>query len=269
MNKKVDGKTELGNIINLARGDRSLRKYAQDAGVSYSTIYLIEKSEYMPSPEMIRKLTSKRANPQNGVTYEDAMSAAGYKTKQDEDRVGEKAIEIFIETNLNIDKSDRDKQIKRYSYETRRAYVEKLNDRAKGLVFAALAKAGVAFGNVLLDDRSGAFTKNDLLLSIDKGRIRAWEIHFLCTPEGERYTRMNASFYFSRFLRDPNTKEMKFSIVTNDPSSFAYFKRYEHALAFRGDLSVIFVDINVQEVLSEVYLSNYYLDDYSDEFYMA
>ena len=268
MEKKTDGKTELGSMIKLARGDRSLRKYAKDAGVSSTTVYVIENGKYTPSPKMIQKLTSKQASPQNGITYEDVMNAAGYKTEQDEEKADEKAREMAVQIIVEADKSDTNDRIGRYSYEARRAFMDQLNDRAKGLIFYSLAKAGMAFSNEV-DERSSPFRKNDLLLSIDKGRIRTWKMQFLCTPDGERYTRINASMLFSRFLTYPNTKEMKFSVVTNDPSSFAYFKKYEHALAFRGDLSVILVDINVQEILDEVYLSNYFLDDYSDEFHLV
>ncbi len=268
MKKKTDGKTELGSMIKLARGDRSLRQYAKDAGVSYTTVYVIENGEYTPTPKMIQKLTSKQANPQNGITYEDVMNAAGYKTEQDEEKVDEKAREMAVQIIVEADKGDSKERFERLSYEARRAFIDQLNDRAKGLIFYALAKTGMAFSNEI-DERVSVFRKNDLLLSIDKGRIRTWKIQFLCTPDGERYTRMNATMLFGRFLTYPNIKEMKFSLVTNDSSSFAYFKKYEHALAFRGDLSVILVDVNVQEILDEVYLSNYFLDDYSDEFYLV
>lgn len=80
---------------------------------------------------------------------------------------------------------------------------------------------------------------------------------------------MNVTLIFSRLLTYPNIKETKFSVVTNDPSCFAYLKKYEHILAFRGDLSAIFVDINAQKILDEIYLSNYFLDDYKDEFYLV
>ena len=250
-------------MINLARGDRSLRKYADDAGVSYSTIYMIENGKYVPSPKMIQKLTSKQADPRNGITYEDVMNAAGYKTEQDEDKVNEKAREMAVQILVEADMNDAKGRFERLSYEAHRGLMDQLNDRAKGLVFYALAKAGMAFSNEISDERA------NLLLSIDKGRIRTWKIHFLCTPDGERYTRANATMLFGRFLTYPDTKEMKLSVVTNDPSSFAYLKKYEHALAFRGDLSVILVDINVQEILDEVYLSDYFLDDYSDEFHLV
>ena len=102
MKKKTDGKTELGSMIKLARGDRSLRQYAKDAGVSYTTVYVIENGEYTPTPKMIQKLTSKQANPQNGITYEDVMNAAGYKTEQDEEKGGGQGVKRPLDTYLGV-----------------------------------------------------------------------------------------------------------------------------------------------------------------------
>lgn len=267
MKKKVEGKTELGSMINLARGDRSLRQYANDAGVSYSTIYLIENGDYTPSPKMIQKLTSKQANPQNGITYTCVMNAAGYKTEQDEDKISEKALELaeMIRIETFNGTSDPKERLVGYFNAARRVYY----DRAKGLIFYALAKSGMAFSNEISDEGANEFGDNDLLLSIDKKRIKKWIIQFISVSEGNQYGRMNVFMLFGRFLKYPDTKDIKFSIVINDPLSFAYFKKYEHAIAFRGDLSVILVDINAENILDELYLSNYFLDDYGDEFYIV
>lgn len=245
-----------------------MRKYAQDAGVSYTTVYVIENGEYIPSPKMIQKLTSKQANPQNGIKYKDVMNAAGYKTEQDEDMIDEKAREMVEQIVIEIAKSDPMGGIERIINYSRLFYIEQLNNRAKGLIFYVLAKNGMAFSNEV-DERSNELKKNELILSIDKGRIRTWKIEFLCFSDEQRNVSMKAPVLFSRLLTYTNTKETKFSVVTNDPPSFANFKKYEHALPFRGDFSVILVDIKVQEILDEIYLSDYFLDDYSDEFYLV
>ena len=117
MKKNVDGKTELGNMIKLARGNRSLRQYAKDAGVSYTTVHIIENGGYTPSPNMIQKLTSKQANPQNGITYEDIMNAAGYKTELDDAKVDEKVREMAAQIIAETDKSDEKVGFERQPYD--------------------------------------------------------------------------------------------------------------------------------------------------------
>ncbi len=268
MHKGLSGKTELGSIINLARGNRSLREYAADAGVSYTAIYMMENGEYTPSPKMIEKLTSKKANPQNGITYEDVMNAAGYKTDQDETKVNEKALEMAEKIVEEADKEDATEIEVEHSFDERRALAERLTERAKGLIFLALASIGMRFGNIP-DERISLFKRRELLLSVEKGRITTWRLVFICVPDGLRYSRVNADINLNRFFRDTNTEGKKYSLVTNDPVTFSYLKRYEHAMAFRGELSVILIDAEANEILKEVYLSNYYLNDYSDEFYLT
>ena len=246
-----------------------MRQYAKDAGVSYTTVHIIENGGYTPSPNMIQKLTSKQANPQNGITYEDIMNAAGYKTELDDAKVDEKVREMAAQIIAETDKSDEKVGFERQPYDNYTELVDQLDDRAKGLIFLSLAKAGMAFSYEMSDERFKLLMKSDLIISIDKGRIKKWKMHFFCTPDGRAYSRISTFVAISRFLTYPDTKDMKFSIVTNDPSSFAYFKKYEHALAFRGDLSIILVDISIREIVEEVYLSNYFLDDDSDEFFIA
>jgi transcriptional regulator with XRE-family HTH domain len=87
-NNEKEKNLEFAEIIKEARGDRSLREYAEDSGVSYMTIYKAERGECVPSPKTIKKLSSVKAKPQNGATYERMMVAAGY---QDNDAVSETA----------------------------------------------------------------------------------------------------------------------------------------------------------------------------------
>lgn len=54
-------------LIELAKGDRSIREYAKESGVSASYISGLIKGEFIPSLKILSKL-SKVA--QNGITYE-------------------------------------------------------------------------------------------------------------------------------------------------------------------------------------------------------
>ena len=268
MNRKVDSKTELGNIINLARGDRSLRNYAKDSGVSYNTIHMIEKGELNPSPEIIKKLTSKQASPQNGVTYEAVMSAAGYKTENDEAMVSEEAIELakhmLEEENEHSFLSPRVKQSREY----RENEIRRIKTLARGMVFDALFEKGIEFGVNSREESSYRLRNNDMLLTIDHGDIKKWLLTFMCTTGGS----YGGLFYhdtLGRYMTFEGGKDIKFSWVTNDPRAFARYKGYEHKLLFRGEMSLILVDTDAQKIVSETYLSNYFLDDYSREFYIV
>ncbi|WP_171804985.1 helix-turn-helix domain-containing protein [Mahella australiensis] len=70
-------KEKFAELLNTAKGNRSIRKYADDSGISPAHISrLLRKiTKVSPEPDTIRKLAEAAYN---NVTYEDFMIAAGY-----------------------------------------------------------------------------------------------------------------------------------------------------------------------------------------------
>ena len=85
-------KTEynLADLVMQAKGERTLREFGEDTGVSYSNIQRILKQKYKPNPETIRKLTLEDKHPQGNVVYEDLMIAAVYMDERFRDMQAEK-----------------------------------------------------------------------------------------------------------------------------------------------------------------------------------
>lgn len=72
---------KVRELILKAKGpddERSIRQYAMDSDVSPANISRILKGDYKASPETLKKLTSEKAKPRCGVTFEELMVAAGY-----------------------------------------------------------------------------------------------------------------------------------------------------------------------------------------------
>ena len=68
----------LWSLIIKAKGERSFRAYARDAGViAHSIFKRIKDKEFVPGPTTICRLVSEKANPRNGVTLEMMWKAAG------------------------------------------------------------------------------------------------------------------------------------------------------------------------------------------------
>lgn len=76
-------KRNFAELLNIARGDRSINKYGHDSDVDpgYISRLLRELIDAAPSPKVIAKLAKKAYS---GVTYEDLMTAAGYLEVDDE-----------------------------------------------------------------------------------------------------------------------------------------------------------------------------------------
>lgn len=269
----------------LARGDRSLRQFSKEAGVSFTTVNKIENGVYKPSPKMIQKLMSPEAKPQNGITYEEVMSAAGFKTSKDEEVVAEAAHEIaeqivdekFKEESDGEDTAkgkasvleERQPEPDRVNYDLIRYRRMQLTNIAKGVVFNAISQRGMVFTNLQDEDRPW-HNDYELRLAIDKGKIKNWKFDFRAiSAENSRYIHINESFVFGRVFLQPVDESMKLSFVTNNPYFFARLAKREHMIPYRGESSVILVNLEKMIIEKEVYLSNYYENDYSSEIYLA
>ena len=77
---------DITYLIETAKGSgRSYEAYARMAGISSAAMSKIRSGKYKPSPETLRKLSSDKANPQGGVTYEDFMKSLGYAGESESD----------------------------------------------------------------------------------------------------------------------------------------------------------------------------------------
>lgn len=70
----------LKELLIEAAGERSMGKYAEDAGISRSLMSLIVSGRRIPSKEALEKLTSAEADPRGGISYKMLLTAAGYST---------------------------------------------------------------------------------------------------------------------------------------------------------------------------------------------
>ena len=251
-NNEKEKNIEFAEIIKEARGDRSLREYAEDSGVSYMTIYKAERGECVPSPKTIKKLSSVKAKPQNGATYERMMVAAGY---QDNDSVSETASVLAQST---AGKFDVRKQ------ELHDEYLRKVT----GIIFTTMFQKNMSFASNGLQNEARGRVPNISLDIMDCGRIARWWFivrHF----EENRNPYINMQILFANLLFYKITKDTKLSIVVDSKDAFGNLVRRAKDMPYRGELSAILIDVEKQEVVKEEYLTNYFEHDHSEEFFLA
>lgn len=117
---------KVNELIEKAQGtDRTRRQYCLDANVSPASLLRILKKDYKASPETMKKLTSEKARPRGGVTFEELMVAGGYLEETQDERTIElmiddvdgiisgidKAIKKLSENNPGMDKSEKDRML--------------------------------------------------------------------------------------------------------------------------------------------------------------
>jgi len=79
--EKYQAIEKVSELIKKLVGERSVRKTGEDSGVSASYIIGVINKRYLPSADVLRRLTCESAKPRNGITLEQLMVAAGYQEK--------------------------------------------------------------------------------------------------------------------------------------------------------------------------------------------
>lgn len=69
---------ELIPVLNDLIGDRKLSDVERAAGIAKGSMSRYMSGDRFPGPLILQRLSAKSANPQNNVTYEDLLEAAGY-----------------------------------------------------------------------------------------------------------------------------------------------------------------------------------------------
>ena len=75
--RREDYERLIPALMNLI-GDRTYAEVERASGIANGTISKFIKQERFPSATMIKKLTVPEAKPQNGITFNSLMIAAGY-----------------------------------------------------------------------------------------------------------------------------------------------------------------------------------------------
>ncbi|MCR5103555.1 MAG: helix-turn-helix domain-containing protein [Eubacterium sp.] len=265
MDKKT---TELGNLIRRCRGTRSLRQYAEDSGVSSSSIHLVETGQYTPSLKILKKLVSESAKPQNGIELDDVLSAAGILPV---DFAGESTElgEYHVE-GVRYDKQRMNNRMESYHKYLSPKEATEIVETAKKTIISKLMNSGRYFAVIPVPrnkNRRGLFT---WLLEVDYNFKFSWKMTFVIG--GALFYGGGISLALLDLLKKDtitniNSKNYKYSLVTDDIKIFTELTRFKDLLLFRGDLSVILFSLEKEDIIDEVFLSNYEEGNHKNELY--
>lgn len=75
----------ISDLVRRCIGDRSLDQTCKDTGLSKNMLHRLRNGDFLriPKESIILALTDEKANPQNGITYEDFNIIAKYTNKKD------------------------------------------------------------------------------------------------------------------------------------------------------------------------------------------
>lgn len=282
----------LIELVKKARGDRSLREYAKDAEVNVSILSRIESGEYKPGKKVLEKLTSPNAKPQGGVTYQDLAEAANDSEQYKKGIAAGMAVAGIVtgpipgvsaalltlagatvasikprqpasgkEKNQEKKQTEDLQRIATERYATLNREIQRFTATATGVLYGKLAEKGVRFRPGNKDETDIVLYEGDAFLFLEDEVIDTWLIGYIALSESDRgmdkLVKKSTKGMIERWLFTVPDPKRKFSIVVNDDALFDYLLEFKEKNSFRGNLSIIQVDVKNVRVVREEYIAFY------------
>jgi len=291
--EKQESIKKVAVLVKELIGDRSLRKTSADSGVAASYLTGILKERYLPSAEILRRLASPEANPQNGITVEDLMISAGYQNRyqdpydvqlsifdvfgseEDTDNKSEEKQEDAKDDKGLIQKEEKDSDISgKLNLKELELERERFKSCATGIIYKSLVEKRI---NLSITDDSMAIRgfSPDISVKVTGIPIKEWWFSFkiFCSSmklrnDENRYKIIRAAWarnILGRLIFVEPKIGRKLSVVVRAYDEFEELVKFKDKLAFKGDLSVILVDSDNYCVMKEEYLA-YYNNENSEVF---
>lgn len=258
-------KEALPRLIKYLIGVRTIRETSRDTGVAASYISGMLNGKYTPSASILKKISSPEANPQNGITLEELMIAAGYQNQTSKTREPS-----YLEYYPYWDQSYYSNKYMQMKTEEIRVRASEFEALAIDVIKKALDDKGIRFSN-LIDFYDLRMNMPSMAVSVSKEPIFEWWFECFITDK-DKNPEMVGNMLIRRIvgdliLKEPK-RERKYSAVISSTDVFNEIIKYQEKLAYRGDLSIILIDEEGFNVVKEVYLTHYDEYDTSTEFYL-
>lgn len=263
---------KIAEMVLKIVGNRSYKEAAADAGIDPSTLSYICRGKVKPTPEVISAITKPEANPQGGIALEELMVICGYQTST-ADRIIK-----YMEVIGGVDKNTDSLEIMHNLLGAQKVYERRCATCRMRLMQAILDKGysilrnqiNVMNHSVVDHDVVGRLDAQFIIDNTDVG-IKCWNCIFDLSVrdlgrEGWLYT---TSVLGELLSCGPMEEHVKLSYVTMNKQHYDSLCRYEGIIPFRGELSIILMDVDCEEILEEKYISNYIEGDKTREFTIA
>lgn len=221
-NGELFNKEAFANLLDKAKGDRSINQYANETGVSAAHIsrFLRQMIDSPPTPETISKFSKYAAN---GVTYRDLMIAAGY--------ISEESAKD-IESPIN-----------------RRILMEELEQKFFQVILADLYTKDFEW-SIRKPDRRSFFP--DMTIDIDHDGYKRWYLEFKGSLNKNRP--FVPFMYILHVYGQISMMELlptdKFTIAVNDEKMYQQIIK-RPPLSLRANLYVMLVDLEKSKIIKE------------------
>ncbi|MGD6778433.1 hypothetical protein ACQCT3_02780 [Sutcliffiella horikoshii] len=231
-------KEEFANLLDRAKGERSINNFANETGVSAAHIsrFLRQMIASPPTPETISKFAAKA---HNEVTYQDLMVAAGHLAQNDD-----------LDENIKMSlKKESPFNIKRQMSELEKKFIQ--------VILADLYESPFKWS---VEKNEGRSLGPDMVLNIDYEGYNRWYLEFMPSiPERSHFSHMKTIHVYGRIAMYELFESDKLTIVVNDEKEFDKFMK-RPPVSLRGNLYLMLIDLKWGKILKEEMLCKYRKD---------
>lgn len=298
--ERADQRKKVSIVVKRLIGDRSIRKTAADTGVTAAYLSGILNEKYLPSKEVLEKLAAPENMPQNDVTLDELLAAAGYISKAESSEKSKTEFDMIInsgaggtdQVHISLGRPDEKEALARIqAYEKRLNAIAQFSSLANAVIYTALIKKGlfgeelkdisakvkgIDFGVKCTESKTGSKTESKTESKSGskpgnkpENRIDEWWFILGYYDEEtagllhEDLARTRGWFLNTLFVE--KNPRRKISVVTNSEKAFNNMMNYKGKMAYQGELSAILIDTGSVSVKKEVYLAHYSEDDLKKE----
>lgn len=229
MNSKSNfNKEKFAALLEKAKGDRSINKYAEETSVSAAHIsrFLRAMIDSPPTPETISKFADKAYNE---VSYRDMMSAAGH---------------IVVQEN----------EVEKYSAFNRREEIMKMEQDILNIVISYLMGQEFKWN---MEKPEGRIRFPDLMVNLEDETYKKWFFEFKAFRNSTPLIPITLIHnFYGKLLAFELEPTDKFTLVINDEKLFQHIKN-KPPINLRANLFLMLVDLENKKVIDEVQISEY------------
>ncbi len=264
--EKADAIRKVSELVKELVGERSIRKTGEEAGVAASYITGIIKQKYLPSADILRKLTATNARPRNGISLEDLMVAAGYQDRYYEGDIKDDEDKVIVDRHGKSLMVDNEKRRKR------ELEIRRFESLSTGIIFRTLAANYPHFTAESEIGGARGFKPSIAVCISNKQPIIEWwfDIKYMSDDVAQDPTRGVSVIRqtLGRYMFVEPSICRKISLVISNEDVFNRVLGYKDKLSYRGDLSIILINEDTLSFAEEEYLSHF-KPEKKNEFFLA
>lgn len=273
----------LGDLILLAKGDdRSIREYARDSEVDAAIISKMINGNYIPKkPSVYLKLASDKAAPRNGITYEQLLEASNAGTIPRNTAIAAGSLgpivkhlrtafyisaagtAVLLRTLFpgSIFQLFNDNQNESENTERMLADLNRYAKTAQAIITSQLAIKGIPFK--IDNNNEHRLYENiyDTYLQLNHDTVTDYLLRYAYIPEDMKEVQFIIEETPKRLAEELFFTEpvigRKISIAINNEDSYNFLLQFKDRTSYKGDLSIILLDMQIPAIIKETYLAHY------------